>query len=636
MRTIIIQTALGVAFFMLGATGFAQDVNFFLSPSEMNIESKEVKMSSDGLFEVQNADKLNSRASDFGGYPVGDAIFYCTAKSVSAPARYLDQKTNKPLYNLFRAEGDLGDFTKNRIVERLSRIHSGPVCQSPNGNHLFITANLDKNKSGENKLRLYRATISDSYGLKDLQALSINNDNYNVGHPAISADGKTLYFASDMPGGLGGVDLYKVALDEDGSIAGKPVNLGSEINTSGNEYFPWIGENGMLFFASDGHGGFGGLDVFVSYPKGQDWFYLTNLGSSVNSSFDDFAFILDKSGKGYYSSNRENGKGEDDIYSLLLKGSLELSFKIDGVVSDSKSNGPIEGVQVLLKDANGNEVSSVLTDKDGKYAFDVEENQEYTVHYQMDDYYDSKVPVNTNGILNGVPVTVDNSIEMDPGLGLYALVTDRATKAKLEGVTIKIADNMTGNEVGTFTTSEEGEIFQSIEGKSIGDRISYSIEVSKKDYISSIQIYNDEIKEKGRINLHEKLDFALVQITKDADLGKLIDLRPIYFDLGKYSIRPDAALELDKIVKIMNENPDLQIELGAHTDSRGSSSSNMRLSDKRAKASAKYIQDRIDNPKRISGKGYGESKLLNRCSDGVSCSDEEHALNRRTEFVIVD
>jgi outer membrane protein OmpA-like peptidoglycan-associated protein len=625
----------------LAITSVNAQTNQILSDSEMGSGSRDSsvtpKIGASDLFSLTELKKINSKHSDFGGYPIGEHIFYCSANKTLGPIRRLDNQTKAPLYNMYKALRIENKLTSIRVIDRLKTIHAGPVCATPDGKYLFITSDHASlsDANGFNKLQIYRVAGLGKYNVKDLETLPINSTDYSVGHPTVSKDGKTLYFASDMPGGLGGVDIYKLALNPDGTY-GTYENLGGEINTSGNDYFPWIGEEGMLFFSSDGHGGFGGLDVFVAYPGSTGWNNLTNLGASLNTAYDEVAFTLMEDGaSGYISSNRIEGKGQDDIYAYKLLSSLKLSYQIAGIVADKNSGVPVVDAKVSLMDEEGNIIAKSFTNKKGNYLFDVQEFGDYFIQFEKDNFFESKEAVNTSGIISGKPKIVNLEVDKDPELALFGLVTDAATESPIQGVEISILDNFSGISLGKFTTDGYGNILLPIEGKRIGDRVSYNIEILKEGYLSSKQTFNASIDKEGKINLHEQLNFDLVKMEEGSDLGKLIDLKPIYFDLGKYVIRPDASLELDKIVKIMNDNPEIKIELGAHTDSRGSAYSNLRLSDKRAKSSAKYIQERISNPLRISGKGFGETRLLNSCTDGIKCSDAQHSLNRRTEFKIV-
>jgi outer membrane protein OmpA-like peptidoglycan-associated protein len=225
-------------------------------------------------------------------------------------------------------------------------------------------------------------------------------------------------------------------------------------------------------------------------------------------------------------------------------------------------------------------------------------------------------------------------LEKDPGLSLYFLVKDKASTSVLQDVKIKFTDKLTGK-VDSVMSSVAGDYRMPLTGKKLGDQLTYTIAFEKPGYLSKSIVYDAAIFKEGEIRIEETLD----KIDVGLDLAKIIDIKPIYFDLGKSIIRPDAAIELDKIVKVMNENPNMVVELGSHTDCRSSAQSNMSLSERRAKASADYIKKRITNPERIYGKGYGETQLTNGCEcEGAvksTCPEDEHQKNRRTEFKII-
>jgi outer membrane protein OmpA-like peptidoglycan-associated protein len=214
------------------------------------------------------------------------------------------------------------------------------------------------------------------------------------------------------------------------------------------------------------------------------------------------------------------------------------------------------------------------------------------------------------------------------------LITDKKTSQSLDSVKMTITDNMTGL-TETFLTGPTGDYRKAVADKKLSERGSYNFTLEREGYLSKTLTYNIVFDKEGTYNVHSDLDISLEKIEVGEDLSKIIDIKPIYFDVNKSDIRPDAALELDKIVKVMNENPNMMVELGSHTDSRGSATSNASLSERRAQASAAYIKARITNPERITGKGYGETRLFNECADGVECSKEKHQENRRTEFIIV-
>lgn len=598
-------------------------------------------------FSLRHLD-VNTKYADFGGYPMTDSTsYFISNRRKRAFVKHQHTYNSKSFLDLYAAKrsenGDLTDVSmKSRKVNK--RFHEGSICFSPDNKKVYFTQNnmskgkLRKDEKGVQKLKLYIADVDAEGKWVNKTEFPYNSQNHSVGHPTLSADGKTLYFASDMAGGIGGSDIYKVAVKEDG-IFGEPVNLGTEINTEGQEMFPWITADNTLFFSSDGHPGLGGLDVYAMLSKKDGSFSkLINLGKPVNSQNDDFAFIVNADNTtGYVSSNRAGGTGDDDIYSVTNVNPLKVDLLVQGVVKDKHSGNILPASTVELLDADGNVISSTTADENGKYEFSVDPEKSYTIAARKDDYFDNSTAFNTVNLPKDAEVLEENVIlEKDPGLSLYALVTDAKTKQPLDGVTMIITDNMTGK-IDTLTLPQTGDYRRALADKKLNDRGSYNIQLFKDEYIPKTVTYNTKFDKEGQYDVHTSLDLSLDPMVKD--LAELIEINPINFDLNKYNIRPDAAKELDKIVEIMNKYPNMEVELGAHTDCRGSKVYNTRLSDRRAKASAAYIKKKITNPERIYGKGYGETKLLNDCAcEGrvkSDCSEEEHAENRRTEFRVI-
>ncbi len=578
---------------------------------------------------------INTSGNDFGGYAQSNAVYFLSDYRKVSQANELDEE-GVPYLTLF--EGTVENSSKWIDTEQkefgLHDINLGPLCFVYDGARMYITANnsFQQESSEDDNFGIYIVEFGEK--INRLIPTSINAEYYSVGSPAVSKDGKYMYFSSNMPGGFGGTDLYKSRILENGDLD-TPVNLGAPINTEKDEMFPWLDQDGALYFSSNGHEGQGGLDIFVMLPNQGDNARLLELGAPINTKQDDFAFITKDGLTGYVSSNRSGGQGGDDIYHFTRNRPLTLTIGLEGTITDHKTNQDIDGAKLQLIAANGAVSDLNVSNSDGEYSFILDPEMDYTLRVSKEGYLPRDFPLSTIGVKTGEKLTKDATLQKIPNIGLFALVQEQGSSKPIEGVSIKLIDNFTGKEIGTFLTDATGSMLHPLEGKKIKDRISYNIEISKEGYVSSKQTFNKEIEKEGNINLHEFLDINLIKVDEGADLGKILDLNPIYFDLGRSNIRPDAALELDKIVKIMNENPNMVIELGAHTDSRGSAASNLSLSDKRAKASAAYIKERISNPDRISGKGFGETEILNKCIDGVSCSEAEHALNRRTEFKIV-
>lgn len=599
-------------------------------------------------FTINNLN-INTASADFGGYPSVDnkSSYFVSSRRKRVAVQNEWSWNSKRFLDLYKASVETDNQMSNAelITKRVNtRFHEGPLCFSPDNKTVFFTRNnISKGKKrrdqkGIQNLKLFRSTIDAEGKWLNEEVLNFNSTDYSVGHPSISADGKILYFASDMPGGFGGADIYKVDLNADGTY-GKPVNLGKEINTEGQEMFPWISSDGNLFFSSNGHVGLGGLDVFVLLAgKNGAFGKMMNVGKPLNSQNDDFAFTMNPDNKtGYFSSNREGGKGDDDIYSYTLLKPFKTSLSVQGIIADLRTKEILPGATVNLTDDKGTIIQTVTADEKGAYSFDVEPDLNYKVEAKKDTYFDNSGSFTTKDLDPSIEViTKDVNLEKDPGLSLYALITDKKSGLPLEGVILTVIDNITGEKT-TFTTGASGDYRKPLADKKIDDRGSYNFIVQKEGYFTKTVTYNTKFTKPGQYNVHEALDLGLDAEVKD--LSELVKINPINFDLNKFNIRPDAAKELDKIVEVMNKYPNMIVELGSHTDCRASIKYNETLSDKRAKASAAYIKAKITNPSRIYGKGYGESRLLNDCGcEGnikSTCSEEEHQLNRRTEFKVI-
>ena len=351
-----------------------------------------------------------------------------------------------------------------------------------------------------------------------------------------------LYFISDRPGGFGSSDIWKISITKDGF--GKPVNLGADINTDGRENFIFITSNNELYFSSDGRPGLGGLDIYATkILKDGNFSSVQNVGTPINTQYDDFGYIVNQqTKKGYFSSNRKGGVGDDDIYGFQETKSLNFNCIQDLglIVVDSKTLNVIPNAKIDLYDMGYELKASTNRMKDGNYIFDMDFdcNEVYRVRIEYPDY-----EIKEEVVL----------LESDPGKTIKKILLDK-----------------------------------------------------KK-----------------------------IVIKKNDDLFKVLSLDPIYFDFDKDAIRSDAAIELAKIVAVMNENPNMIIDIRAFTDSRGNDEYNLNLSQRRAKSTAEWIVSQGIASDRVSYKGFGETLLLNHCANGVSCTDAEHELNRRSEFIVI-
>lgn len=593
-----------------------------------------------GQFSVKNLD-INTAQEDFGTSFYKDKLVFASSREGIKPVRRKWNWNRLPFLDTYvapRTSDGLG--MPSPFQSRANKkYHDGPVAFDEKGEYMVLTRNnySGTDKNGVRKLKLFiREKEGEDWG--ELSPFRFNNDEYSYGHATLTADGLTMYLASDMPGGYGGVDIYKSTRDKGGEWS-KPVNLGPEVNTEGDEMFPFIHNSEVLFFASDGHPGLGGLDVFATQlsARGEPG-AIQNLGNPLNSNLDDFALILDKEmERGYFSSNRDDGKGDDDIYSFDLLKPISFGKRLEGIAMDAEGN-PLSNVVVSLLDESGEEISAVVTEADGDYSFVVDPDSEYHLNGQLSDYFDGNTDADTHG--DEDLIKADLMLEKDPGFSLLGLISDKDTKAALEGVKVTMTNNL-GGPTSEFTTSSAGNFRSPLKGKKLNDRITYNIKLEKEGYLSKTVTYNKLLDRPGQYDVHADLNLDMTKLEVGLDIGKAIDINPIYFDLNKFNIRPDAAAELQKIVNVMNEYPNMVIELGSHTDCRASEAYNMSLSDKRAKASAEWVQKRIVDPQRIYGKGYGESQLVNHCAcdrrdpGNKICSEAEHEKNRRTEFRIV-
>lgn len=601
---------------------------------------------------------INSEEQDFSPVFYKDKVVFSSSRHEMEPIMRRWNANELPFLDLFIADRDSGVNLTNLSPfndKENKKFHEGPVTFYNNGKSMVFTRNnyQTKNSDGKVTLQLFSSEwVNEAWTTP--KSLPFNDPEFSFAHATVSIDGKTMYFASNMAGGMGGIDLYRVEINPDGSF-GKPINLGPTINTEGDESFPFIHPgNEMLFFASNGHVGLGGLDVFMAHVrKNQSVSKVINLGAPVNSAGDDFSFILDSAQTmGYFASNRTGGKGSDDIYGFNLTKPFVMGKVIKGTVKD-ESGAPLANTEITLFNLLSGETEIIITANDGTFEFVVESENtfnlrgfkpKFLVESRTVDSHTKDEIINANLVLT-----------KDSGLMLSTLVKDKNTNRPLQNAKLTIIDNDTKKTIEVMTPPT-GLFEMHIKGKQLKDKGNYTIKIAKDGYISKTLEYKPTFNRLGKYEVHKELDMSMDPLKVGGDLSKLIDIKPIFFDVGKDDIRPDAAIELNKIVKVMNENPTMVIELGSHTDARGSAAANASLSDARAKASAAYIAARISNPGRITGKGYGESKpntVILQSDNGdekkiltedfintyreenPELFDKLHQMNRRTEFIII-
>ena len=594
-----------------------EDVNFYLETCRYAIKNKAI-VNDNNTFSVENMEFfINSVDSEY------TPVFIEEDSLLLYNARYKDFESeeitedNKYYENIYYFD----------LVESVASSYNPGIKQD---NHHAVIGRRRDNKDILifHKNKIWKSSIA-SDRLNEIDELpEVFGKYYFQPHGVYSADGKTFIFsAMDRTKFEGGdLNIYVSYLTD--TTWSEPTFLSPIINSEKDDDSPFLSEDGKtLYFSSKGHNSSGGYDFYKSEFVNGDWTYPENLGYPMNSAGDDIYLSFTEDGKkGFFSSNRTGGYGGMDIYTFAVD-----QKTVRGVTYDKKGNPLPDVIVSLINLTSGGEIYE-SSDENGVFEFQVDSDQEFELLGEKADYFDGKNTVNTLKI--DKLVTADLVLEKDPGISLMALITDKKTGELLDSVKMSITDNMTGV-TETYLTTSEGSYRRAVADKKLSDRGSYNFTLEKDGYLAKTITYNTVFDKEGVYNVHADMDLSLEQIEVGADLSEIIDINPIYFDVNKSDIRPDAALELDKIVIVMNENPKMVIELGSHTDSRGRSDSNELLSDRRAKASADYIKLRITNPERIIGKGYGETQLVNRCKDGVKCSKAEHQENRRTEFIIV-
>jgi len=481
-----------------------------------------------------------------------------------------------------------------------------------------------------------------SFGdLRELDYTDVNTNHWET-HCTMTPDGQTMYFVSDRPGGYGGRDIYRIVRLPNGEWS-KAQNMGPTINTPYDEDSPYIDiNNKTLYFGSNGPNSMGGFDVFVSFKDEEGvWSVPVNMGVPVNSTGDDLFYTTTIDGlRGYLTSFRKGGYGEKDIYEIEndYLGNYPFSTLQGSFISNNNNATITDDMSVKLIcptcDLEKNKESD-LRIKNGGYFAVLERCKDYTI-----EHYDADGTLLNSEVFSTLCNSENEELIRDYHLGDYTIdmsVLNETDLTPISDAKIEIINPEDGTVIATYTTSDKGVIITDLlADMEPGDRVHYDIKISSHpNFFTQTFVLDTILGKDGNL----KLEYLLKEKVTGTDLTEMLKLEPIYFDLDKSNIRPDAAVILDKIVKIMNDNPEMKIELGSHTDCRASKAYNMKLSTRRAISSAKYIKERISNPERIYGKGYGESQLLNDCecegSVKSDCSDEEHQLNRRTEFRIV-
>lgn len=511
-------------------------------------DSAMIWMAKPTTHKIKNESAVNTAFAEFSVFPFGNKVFY-TGMPDDRFLKQKDGRTGHSFLKIFTADRASDDALSAKLIDKApyndQEYHVGPIISNQKGNTFFVTRTYtgkhaeiskeNKQKFRTNNLELFIYTVND--GKYEARPFPYNDvKKYSVGHAALSRDEQTLYFVSDMPGGLGKTDIWYCELQKDGKW-GIPQNAGSIVNTAEEEMFPNVAEDGTLYYSSNGLPGMGGLDIFALKGAKNNWSEPVNLRYPLNSAGDDFAFITydtkDDANTGYLSSDRKGGVGSDDIYSFSY--SLpKIILALTGITINKKTEALLPEAMVTLFDKNGRQIiGKQSTKNDGSFFFELEKEMDYTVLGQKKTFYSDSATVSTKGLTKSDTLHV--SLRLEP-------------------------------------------LFE---------------------------------------------------------IGKTIAIQNIHYNFDKDDIRPDAAKILEELVRTLRDNPELKIELASYTDSRGAAIYNLALSQRRAGSVVNYLVRRGISRSRLTAKGYGETHLLNHCSDGVKCSASEHQANRRTEFKII-
>lgn len=513
-----------------------------------------------------------------------------------------------------------------------TKYHEGPATFSQDGSRVIFTRNnfnegkYRKSTDGINKLKLYTATQLNGVWSK-ADELLFNSNEYSTGHPALSKNSngepdQLLYFSSDRPGGLGGTDIY-VSTWTNGKW-GEPVNLGKEINTKGNELFPFADEKGNIYFSSDGRSGLGGLDIFYAQlpADGRQRPVVRNLGEPINSSQDDFGIVTDGNrNAGYFSSNRKHGGADDDVYRFTRAGALYPCRELTVSVIDALSKEPLANTQIAMDNPVNDKQKNLKTDADGLVRLCLNADSDFNFMARREGYLDNKVGFSTKDLSDDQPSRLEILLDQSrvsnrsAATTLRGRVTAQTDKVPIAGVKVVLVNGCDGT-IQEAVTGPDGSYEFAIK-----PGCDYSLEAIKNNL--------------GTIGGHVAKDGTGTTDLTMFRKGDIIKIDNIYYDLNKSAIRPDAAVELDKVAALLAKYPGMTIEMRSHTDNRATAAYNKTLSSNRARAAVNYLKSKGISSKRLVAKGYGETELLNECKDGVNCPEEEHQQNRRTEIKIM-
>lgn len=621
-------------------------------------------------YEIQPV-PINTKYDDFGPMFFNGGLIFASERDEGGAISRVHEWTGFPFLELFFTQVDTLDannyeFTYEKDPKEYrgkinTKYHDGPISFSQDEQTIYITRNnFFKNEKSEDDEGVTRLKVfvgkRDGEGWKDLTGLPFNSDEYSVAHPTMAPDGKTLIFSSDMPGGFGGMDLYSSTY-EDGQW-GPPINLGPRINTEGHEVFPFYHHSSSkLYFASDGQVGLGGLDIY--YVIDIDGVYTppANVGAPINSKWDDHSIILDeKEAFGYFSSNRSEGLGRDDIYSFRKK-----VVKVEVLVFDQYTTDPIPNAEVYIDCSK----ETLSTANNGRVEIEMPIDKCCNFTASKVTYMEKTMESCTEGYEPGTKMFVKIPLLRPLDFNLAGTVTDSETGLPIANAKVYLFNDCDEAE-REMTTSTDGKyafpdlamnccyrvkaVKEPMYLAGNVDKICTRGQVKSMDFVEDIQLTptfnrpgdvppmadlvdldNDGTPDGWDFDGDGKIDRPMSVAPLEA---KAFVIEHIYYDFDQSYIRDDAQGPLDTLIDILNDNENYIVEIGSHTDARGSDRYNQQLSQRRAQAVVEYLVQKGISQDRLTYFGYGESNPSNDCVNEVPCSEEQHQRNRRTEFKI--
>jgi outer membrane protein OmpA-like peptidoglycan-associated protein len=634
---------------------------------------------------ISNVSVINSTTLDFSPAFHKDGIVFVSNNAVEGKDKMYDKRINQKTMSLFIAKRNAkGNLQKPEpfALELVTTVHEGPLTFTKDFKTLYFSRNNNQ-KGGKAKyvekidrMQIYESHQSDK-GWSTPKQLVFDREVRDFCHPTLSADGQKMYFSSNRKGGYGGMDLY-VSQKQTNGEWGLPNNLGPYINSANNEVFPFVHDDGTLYFSSNKEGGLGGLDVYYARPRMDIFEIPLSIGTPFNSQKDDFGFILDKERKlGYFTSNRAGGHGEDDIYSFATTEEITPTESKDQeiilVVLDDKTLKPITNATVLLGLSNLFSEQKNITDESGKTILKLNRAHDYDVKVDKTTYNAGQIAIGKEDARREYIVLLNQPDAEERNITL--IVLDKNTRQPLSNAVVNWGQNniytnkkgkvilnlnrdedyqikvdkmkYNGNQIAFQKEDKREEIEVLLDNSNNADVVSDTRNNDKSNGINenqkTIKLDITQVDDVNRSDYPTKSKYrksndkvnTVSEVESVASTDEFYQLKNIYYDFDKANIRSDASETLDSLIFVLNKFSDMEIELTAHTDSRGTSRYNDNLAQRRAINAEKYLLQNGISKSRIIHKSKGENELANDCGDGIPCDEMRHQLNRRTEVRIV-